>query len=96
MAKDPKNLGRAEVIESITGEKSIHFQNSVATSLKSFRSDRTESIYLIAPKMIREGMHNFFTFSIYFLGPNICGQTFLITLMKYIKGKSFDIYSISN
>ena len=88
MGNDHENLGRAELIESLTGEKSVHFDQSIVTSIKALRSDRAEAIYIIAPKIIEKGM--VFIKAIYnyhCLEQNICGQTFLFTLMKYLKSK---------
>ena len=90
MEDDRENLGRAVLIESLTGEKSIHFNRSILTSVKALRSDRTEAIYIIAPKLLQEGMCAVSSILalliiIIFLGRNICGQTFLLTMMKYLK-----------
>lgn len=56
MGTDHENLGRAELIESLTGEKSVHFDQSIVTSIKALRSDRAEAIYIIASKIIEKGM----------------------------------------
>ena len=86
---DFENLGRAHLIEAIMGEKSIHFNQSVVTSIKALRSDKTEAIYIIAPKLIKEGICLYLSVLIFiiFAGRNICGQTFLLTIMKYLKSK---------
>lgn len=60
------------LLDSILTDKSIFFNDTVISTIKAHRTDRTEAIFFTAPKYLGKGGHN------------ICGQTFLITMMKYL------------
>ena len=44
-----------EMLSSFSGERVISLGETVASSLKSFRTDRTEAIFISAPKYLING-----------------------------------------
>lgn len=71
-----KNQDFIDFIDSFLAEKSQLINGTVISTIKAYRTDRTEAIFINAPKYLKQGGHN------------ICGQTFLITMMKYLKSNT--------
>lgn len=62
-----------DLLDSFSNEKSLIFDGTVTSTIKALRTDRTEAILITAPKYLKKGAQN------------VCGQAFLITMIKYLK-----------
>ena len=61
------------MLDSFSNERSLIFDGTVTSTIKALRTDRTEAIFITAPKYLEKGAQN------------ICGQAFLITMIRYLK-----------
>lgn len=62
-----------DLLASYSNEKILTFDGTVISTIKALRTDRTEAIFIAAPKYLKKGAQN------------VCGQAFLITIIKYLK-----------